>query len=76
MLKKILYMIKLFKGVKHLVLLKCDNCNSINVSFDKKTLKEDYIEKDGRKYKTINYHVRCENCYSAGQVAEIWGLDN
>ncbi|MGL5749536.1 MAG: hypothetical protein ACRCXT_03330, partial [Paraclostridium sp.] len=75
MIKSILNIIKMFKGVKGIVLLKCDSCNSINISFDKETLSEEYIERDGKKFKFVNYNVNCNSCNSPGYVSEMWVVD-
>lgn len=74
MIKKIKEIIKMFKGVKFLVILKCAKCGSLNIRLIDETLKESEYEIEAI-HKTIShveYAVRCNDCKAMGVIKEGW----
>ncbi len=53
MLKKIRELFKIFKGVRSMIIIRCDNCGSINTELWKETLKNENIEINKKEYKKI-----------------------
>ncbi len=74
MIKKIKEIRKMFKGVKSMIIIRCDNCESINTELWKETLKNEVIEINQRKYKKVSYNVHCNKCNSLGFIEEIWSI--
>lgn len=75
MLKKIKDIRKMFKGVKSMIVIRCDNCESINTQLWKETLKNEDIEINKKKYKKVSYNVQCNNCNSLGYIEEVWSIN-
>ena len=67
-------MFKIFKGVKSMIIIRYDNCESINTELWKETLKNEDVEINKRKYKKVSYNVQCNNCNSLGYIEEVWSI--
>lgn len=74
MLKKIRELFKIFKGVRSMIIIRCDNCGSINTELWKETLKNENIEINKKEYKKTSYNVQCKNCNSLGYIEEVWSI--
>ena len=72
MFKKIKEIRKMFKGVKSMIVIRCDNCESINTKLYNDTLESKVIEIDGEKMKKVSYMVSCNNCSTVGMIEESW----
>lgn len=74
MFNKIREVVKMFKGVKSMIIIRCDNCESIDTKLYNETLKSEIIEINQEKFKKVSYDVRCNKCNSLGFIEEIWQI--
>ncbi len=74
MFKKIKEIMKMFKGVKSLVMLRCAKCDSLNIRLINGTLKESEheIEAIHKTITHVEYAVRCNDCKAMGVIKEGW----
>lgn len=74
MIKKIKEILKTFKGVKSMIVIRCDNCESINTKLYNETLKSEIVEINKGKFKKVSYDVHCNNCNALGFIEEVWQI--
>lgn len=71
-LRQIKEIMKKFKGIKNLIMLKCDNCESPDITLVPNTLQYKDTQEGGSKFKSVLYAVRCNKCNSVGYINELW----
>lgn len=76
MFKKLKEQLKMFKGIKGFICMKCDNCNSIDLVLDRDSLKEEVVPCKGGTLKKVEYIVNCNKCGSVARIEEYWEVDD
>lgn len=71
-LKSLISFFKEARKAKGLVVLRCDNCDSIDIGYVKGTLNRTKITDMNKDYIVANYTVRCNSCKSTCKVREQW----
>lgn len=72
MFKRIKETFKMLKGLKSMVILKCNNCGSIDTKLLRKTLENDNMQHNDDTFDIICYNIKCNKCDSLGYIEEFW----
>lgn len=76
MFKKLIETLKIFKGIKGMIVLKCDNCSSIDLRLMDNSLQHNDAKGSGiYDLSYIQYHVKCNKCGTLASVRENWFLE-
>lgn len=67
--------IKQFKGIKSCIFLKCDNCESVDLTLYKDGIKYEVVETDKGNLNKVEYFVQCNKCKALSMVTEYWELN-